>query len=185
MPNKFNVGKIIPILKDVNGNSTNLKNVRPITIADALSNVYEKYIQNSSCQHALFTMQELIKISAKRGEATYVCALDASKAFDKVNRKIMMTKLKDKIDKNSWSSFKKYYDTAEAFVRNKKESSARLSTKVGVKHGGPNSPLLFSINSEELIERIKRLGTGVRIGKIVVGIICFAENVLLITENVE
>ena len=63
----------------------------------------------------------MIKISAKRGEATYVCALDASKAFDKVNKKIMIAKLKNKMDKNSWSSFKKYYDTSEVFVRNKKE----------------------------------------------------------------
>ena len=201
MPDDFNVGKIIPILKDVNASASDKKNIRPITISDVISNVYEKVVQarilasykpnelqfgfkeNSSCQHALFTMKELIRCSAARGETTYVCALDASKAFDKVSRKILMAKLKGQVDEATWLSFKKYYCTAQAMVSNEGEQSGRFPTSVGVKQGGPSSPLLFSIYSEELIKRIKRMGCGVRIGKLVIGIICFADDVLLICNR--
>ena len=201
MPDEFNVGKILPILKDANKSSSDMKNIRPITIADVLANVYEKMVQrkilekyepnalqfgfkaNSSCQHALFTVQELIRLSAKRGETTYVCALDASKAFDKVNRNILMAKLRDKMDDATWKSFYEYYKESKAFVSNEGKSSGQFRTSVGVKQGGPSSPLLFSIYSEELIERIKRTGCGIHMGNLVIGIVCFADDVLLITNR--
>ena len=94
-----------------------------------------------------------------------------------------MEKLRNKVDDATWLSFKQYYDSAQAVVHNGGERSRRFSTSVGVKQGGPSSPLLFSIYSEELIERIKRMGGGVRIGNMVIGVICFADDVLLISNN--
>ena len=41
---------------------------------------------NSSCSHAIFVVIQMINICKQRNKACYVCALDASKAFDKVVR---------------------------------------------------------------------------------------------------
>ena len=44
---KFNVGKIVPILKLNTGPTDSINNIRPITISDSLSNIFEKYILQS------------------------------------------------------------------------------------------------------------------------------------------
>jgi hypothetical protein len=41
-PHFFNVGKIIPILKDSKASASDINNTRPITISDTLSNIFEK-----------------------------------------------------------------------------------------------------------------------------------------------
>ena len=43
-PNNFNIGKIIPILKSNTGPSDNINNIRPITVSDCLSNIFEKFL---------------------------------------------------------------------------------------------------------------------------------------------
>ncbi|RMZ99708.1 RNA-directed DNA polymerase from mobile element jockey-like [Brachionus plicatilis] len=44
LPYLFNVGKILPILKNNNGPNNEINNTRPITISDTISNLFEKYI---------------------------------------------------------------------------------------------------------------------------------------------
>ncbi|RNA25856.1 RNA-directed DNA polymerase from mobile element jockey-like [Brachionus plicatilis] len=46
IPTLFNVGKILPIIKDEEKSKTDVNNVRPITISDTLANIYEKIILN-------------------------------------------------------------------------------------------------------------------------------------------
>ena len=53
--------------------------------------------EGSSCQHAIFTLKETIILNKSKLNPTYVCAIDASEAFDKVNRVILRNKIKKKI----------------------------------------------------------------------------------------
>ena len=43
VPTNFNVGKIVPIIKDVRGDLSSLDNVRPITLSDTLATIFELY----------------------------------------------------------------------------------------------------------------------------------------------
>lgn len=78
IPKFFNIGIIKPIIKDDQKSCNDLNNIRPITISDTISNIYEKVIlaeigkvyqdpnkqfgfkKNSSCAHAVFTVKETI-----------------------------------------------------------------------------------------------------------------------------
>jgi hypothetical protein len=81
--------------------NNDINNVRPITISDSLANIFEMYIlQNrsqvpetqsgfkhkSSTNHAIYVLDETIKHYKNRRKTLYMCAIDARKAFEKVNR---------------------------------------------------------------------------------------------------
>ena len=44
MPENFNLGRITPILKDTNKSNKMINNIRPITVSDVISNIFEKYL---------------------------------------------------------------------------------------------------------------------------------------------
>ncbi len=110
MPQNLNVGKIIPIPKE-DETTQDINMVRPLTISDCLSNIFEYIMmdqimkkhqvpqlqfgfrENSSCSHAIFVLTELIKHNMSLKKNTFACAIDASKAFDKVDRKSLLMKI--------------------------------------------------------------------------------------------
>jgi hypothetical protein len=150
IPNDFNKGKIIPIPKDDSKSLKDIANVRPLTISDCFSNIYEYIIiiqieklhnvpplqfgfrKNSSCNHAIFTLTELIKHNKSMNKNVFACAIDASKAFDKVERMNLYYKLINVMDCKSWLSLKSYYDASKAFVVSNGETSDSFKTEKGV-----------------------------------------------------
>ena len=127
--------------KDNKGKSNDLNNIRPITISDALANIFEKIIlseaqkthvehklqfgfkKNSSCNHAIFVFKETANYYNSKNKPIFACAIDASKAFDKVNRMLMMQKLIGKINPLIWRALYEYYLSSLAFVYNDNEYS--------------------------------------------------------------
>ncbi|CAF0893931.1 unnamed protein product [Brachionus calyciflorus] len=201
IPSFFNIGKISPVIKDEKQSQCDANNVRPITISDTLANIYEKIVlselndshkgtpnqfgftENSSCNHAVFVLKETILNYKKKNKPIYVCAIDASKAFDKVNRQILFYKLIGKVNPLIWRSLKRYYENSLALVTNQDQVSGIFKTTVGVKQGGPLSPKLFSIYIEELVQLIEKEQLGINAHGQQIAIILYADDILLICEE--
>jgi hypothetical protein len=102
VPKDFNTAIIKPIIKD-NSKSTNTStNLRSVDVSDTNPNIFEKVCDvevkiqckknskqfvfkvKSSCDHAIFVIKQTIKFSRSINKRLYICAIDASKAFDKV-----------------------------------------------------------------------------------------------------
>ena len=141
--------------------------------------------KNSSCAHAIFTVKETIANYNKKKKKVYGCAIDASKAFDKVNRDILFKKLKDKVHPQIWRSLKNYYSNSMALVVNGSEISKFFKTTIGVKQGGPLSPKLFSIYAEDLIRELERKNLGTRIHEYFTGVVMYADDILLLTTSLK
>ena len=58
-------------------------------------------------------------------------------------------------------------------------------SEIGLRQGCTLSPLLFMIVMEELTQRIKNTGVGIKIGKEILNILLFADDVVLLTESWE
>ena len=104
MPFHFNVAIMIPIVKDHKKDCNDPNNLRPISISDAISNIFEMILlveldrncddglkqfgfkSKSSCNHAAICLMELIRYAQIKNLTLYTASLDASKAFDKVVR---------------------------------------------------------------------------------------------------
>jgi len=201
LPNDFNVSIIKPLVKDSKKATDDQNNIRPISVSDTISTIFEKLLlleinkmhvnnnkqfgfkSNSSCQHGLFVFNEALNSNKRRNKKTYVCAIDASKAFDKVNRTKLWAKLIDKISPNILRILMNYYSNSLAYVINDEDVSDLFKTTIGVKQGGCLSPRLFTIYVEDVIELIEDLNYGIPIGKLKIDIILYADDILLITDE--
>ena len=201
VPHLFNIGLIMPIIKDPRQDHNDISNVRPITVSDTLANIYERLVlkefervwpnsgkqfgfkKHSSCSHAIVTLRETALLRMKTHGAIHVCAIDASKAFDKLNRSILWAKMIGRVDDDVLANLITYYKSSQALVVTKDNYSSIFKTALGVKQGGPLSPRLFAAYLEDLIADIDRTGMGVHAGTTLVNILLYADDIILVANN--
>ena len=83
------------------------------------------------------------------------------------------------------ASLIKYYDNSLAIINNNTTTSAIFSTMLGVKQGGPLSPLLFAIYLEDLVDNIEAAGMGIQAGGNAhkVNILLYADDIILVSQS--
>ncbi|CAF0747706.1 unnamed protein product [Brachionus calyciflorus] len=167
---EFNIGLVKLLVKDKSKDPSDINNLRPLTISDTITIIFEKVIlseirnsynssknqygfrSKSSCGHAVFALKELILFNKRKKKKTYACAIDASKAFDKVNRINLWSKMIDKIKACILRALINYYKNSKIIIFVNGQFTNTIKITRGVKKGGPLSPLLFSIYIDELSE---------------------------------
>jgi hypothetical protein len=55
-----------------------------------------EFKKDSNCASAIFVVQKVVKYFTYRGSTVYLAVLDATKAFDNVNHKVLTGKLADR-----------------------------------------------------------------------------------------
>ena len=194
IPYLFNVAIVVPLVKDSTKPNDDPNNLRPISISDAISNIFEMILLDrlnrhspeelkqfgfkakSSCGHAAFCINESARYFRRRGLKLYMAALDASKAFDKLNRIILWSIMLELFPKYLVYVLIKYYEKSLAIVECNGSLSTLFLTILGCKQGGVISPRLFNIYIKLCIKMVEELNLGVRIGKLVLDIILYADD---------
>ena len=111
VPDDFGAGLVIPLLKSGNLDSTVSDNYRAITVGPCVSKVFEMCLMDCfqdwlvvdelqfgfhkgrGCRDAILTLQCVIKSINSQGSTATLCALDISKAFDKMSHYGLYIKL--------------------------------------------------------------------------------------------
>ncbi len=203
LPIGFNVSILKPILKSVNKPNDDISNTRPVAISDAIQNLYERLLlweingvhkehpqqfgfkSNSSCSHAIFVVTQLANFTKKQGKRLYTCAVDASKAFDKVCRPILWLKLIKLLHNSIALAVIHYYDESYMLVQLDDKFSNLFRTTNGVRQGGVMSPKLFAIYVDDLIRDLEASGLGVKVGNMRICAAMYADDLLLMSETKE
>ena len=132
-------------------------------------------------------MKELIEQAGKESKQLCCMFLDIEKAYDTVNRQIMW-ELVEKLgfDEHIRKILQSMYRNTIAKYHWNEVVMDEVRSEVGLRQGSCTlSPLLFMIVMEELTQRIKNTGVGLKLGKEILNILLFADDVVLLTESWE
>ncbi len=182
VPDDFGHGIVIPLLKNPDDNQFSTDNYRSITVSPAISKLFEMVLLNvfkqdlmsdplqfgfksdSSCRHALFTLKTVVDYHVKTGSTVNLCAIDISKAFDRVDHFALLQVLMDRnLPHNFIAILLEWYSKCTARVRWGSEFSHCFCIAAGVRQGGILSPSLFAVYIDILIQRLRQAGYGCKL----------------------
>ena len=202
LPKVFMETIISPVIKDKKGDVTDRNNYRPIAITSVSSKVLEKVILQRfssyleiidhqfgfkgghSTDMCVFTLKQIIDFYYTQSSPVYMCFLDASKAFDKINHWSLFSKLiKRKLPKVIIRLLLVWYRTQSCIIRWGNVHSKPFSVSNGVRQGGILSPLLFNIYMNELSLQLMSLRTGCNVNGIQMNHLFYADDSVLLAPS--
>jgi len=198
----LNVSIIKPLVKDSNKSTDDINNLRGIAVSDVISNLYESVLDgivrsyavtddkqfgfkaNNSCAHAILVLKQILNLAKHFKMRLYISAIDAAKAFDKVNRDILWNRLIEmQVPLIYVIAIKEYYSKSVMMMELEGDFSKMFKTTLGVRQGGVLSPLFFCIYIDNLLKSLQEMELGVKIGKMCIDVLAYADDILIITHT--
>lgn len=193
---------LIPIVKDKSGDLTSKDNYRPIAITTVMSKLLEmlllmKYASffntgynqfgfkaGHSTDLCTFIMNNVIDYYSSLSSPVFLCFLDASKAFDRLNFWILFSKLLSRGLPALVVKLLVFWYTQQRFcVRWSDIVSDFFLVSNGVRQGGVLSPYLFNVYTDELSKKLNDLNVGCMYNNKLVNHLMYADDMLLMTPS--
>ena len=203
VPLKMLNGTIVPIIKNQFGNLNDIDNYRPVMMSSiflkipeyGIFNRIKDYVIINDRQHgfrpkystttAAVTLKETVASYINRGSMVHAAFLDLTKAFDKVNHKILFKKLIDiNVPNFLVNIIVGIYENQSACIKYKDGFSEFWKIGNGVRQGGILSPLLFCVYINELVDKISECKVGTKFGLYVSNIIMYADDLVLLSPSI-
>jgi len=164
-PEIWKIGKVVPLPKK--NNSTEISNLRPITILPSISKIFERILckqitsyidkhnllddrqfgfrKHRSCETALNAVLSGVGSGIIRNDFVCVVFVDISKAFDCVNHDLLLKKLHHNFNfsKHAITLLQNYLHDRPQYVAFDDEISVKSTVNIGVPQGSVLGPLLF------------------------------------------
>ena len=201
MPSSLRDCTVLPIPKGLKDASCS-SNYRGIAIASILSKVlegvillkYSEFFTSSDLQfgfksgHSTTLCTGVLKCTISRyinrNSFVYGCFLDASKAFDLVDHKLLFSYLFNRGLPPTIIRFLMFwYKHQTMSVRWNGVLSESFHVSNGVRQGGVLSPVLFSVYVNGLLCKLKDSGVGCHLGCEFVGSVCYADDLALLAPS--
>ena len=193
---------LIPIVKDKKGNITSKDNYRPIALTSVMSKVleaifllqYDDFLSTKCNQFGFkkglstdlcaFSFKQVIDYYNSKGSPVFICYLDASKAFDRINFWILFKKLLDRGLPNIVVRILIYWYCNQRFiVRWGTSLSEPFKASNGVRQGGVLSPRLFNVYMDELSDMLNASNVGCQINSTFSNHLMYADDTVLLAPS--
>jgi len=203
VPDDFGIGVIIPIIKDRLGDTSDVTNYRGITLSPVVSKLFEycameKYYEyfptndlqfgfkeKIGCSHAIFALRQCAEYFVSRGSPIFMAALDAKKAFDRLNHVKLFHQMCDAgIPLCFVKLLINWYSKISVFIKWNNCYSAHCVLKSGVRQGGVLSPVLFNIYISSVIKSLELSDLGCHIQGVYIGCLVYADDIILLSASV-
>ena len=171
VPSGFRYSYIVPIPKpkECFSKALTCDDFRGIAISPVISKIFEHCILNRfeslfitsdnqfgfkkgvGCNYAIRSVRCIVDNFIKNGSTANLCAIDLSKAFDKVNHKALYLKLMKRLIPNELLSlFEFWFSHCYSAVKWYNAWSQLFALDFGVRQGSVLSPFLFAIYMDDL-----------------------------------
>ena len=193
---------LVPVIKDKTKNINSKDNYRPIALASVVSKVLESillekmenYLTTAQNQfgfkkklgtdQCIYVVKEVIDYFRKRNTTVFTCFLDASKAFDRVNHKVLFESLlKRGVPGYLVRLLVFWYRSQSMCVRWGQTYSDRFYVTNGVRQGGILSPYLFNVYMDELSRRLNKENIGCTIGDLKINHVMYADDLVVLSPS--
>ena len=202
IPDYLTVGIVVPIVKDKLGDISDSAKYRGITLSSIFCKILELVIVEK-CEESLLTsnlqfgfklrhsttmctfmVREIAEYFNVRGSPVYMCFLDASKDFDRINHDILF----DILERNGLNAIllrllEYWYKNMKLRVRWCHVLSKEFNVSNGVRQGGILSPLLFTVYINDLLVQLSHSGHGCSIGRCCVGAVGYADDICIMSAS--
>ena len=204
VPWQFRSGFMIPLVKDNQGDLSDVSNYRGITISPIISKLFEHVLKvvfgdflsssayqfgfkkKSSTVHSLHCFKETVNYYVNNGSRVFGSLLDASKAFDRLVHSGLFIKLmKRKVPKIFLDILITWHSGLRCRVKWDGCFSDWFSITAGVRQGGVLSPNLYSIYVDDLIYILKSAGIGCYIRSYFAAALFYADDVALLAPSLK
>ena len=198
-PDSFCLSTMVPIPKGSNKAISMSKNYRGIAFVCIFSKIFDNCIISAEClalnsdnlqfayksgcstTQCVSVLCETIDYYVHNESDVYMCSIDASKAFDRVNILLLFRKLRKR---NFCPLFLRYlvnsYCNQMMMVRWNGSLSDKFDVTNGVKQGGVLSPLLFSVYMNDLLCQLRDQNIGCHMNSHFVGAVIYADDITLL-----
>ena len=177
-------------------------NWRPITVGNLFMRLYGKlwdkrlrdnielderekgFVPVDGCFENVKILQQVIKQQRKKRKEYNLVFIDLAKAFDTVSHKSIEKGLQRKgVPEEVIETIMGMYTHATTVITVGGKSTKQIKINAGVKQGCPLSPLLFNLIIDELLEKLRRLNIGIKVGDDLLYCMAFADDLVLLTEE--
>lgn len=197
IPAGFKRNYIVPIPKpkDCHSKALTCDDFRGIAISPIISKVFEySFLENFQsflttndnqfgfkkgvgCHHAIYTVRSIVDHLVSNGSTANLCAIDLSKAFDKVNHHALYIKLMKRcIPIKLLNLLENLCSCCLSCVKWDNMWSDMFKVEFGVRQGSVLSPVLFALYLDDL--------AGLSLHKNGCYIILYADDILLVAPSV-
>ena len=204
VPKQFLRGTIVPIIKDQQGDRSDLSNYRGITISPIISKFFEHVLKHIFYEHlqscpwqfgfkrknsttnALYCLKQTVDYYINHGSRVFCAFLDASKAFDRlVHSGLFLKMINNGVPKIFIDLIMNWYSHLECRVRWNCEFSSWFHVKAGVRQGGVLSPSFYCMYVDELVSILRSLKVGCHVKSVFMAALLYADDVAILSPSLK
>ena len=193
---------ITPIIKNKTGDTSDKNNYRPIAIATVFSKVLELLImgkiecflytsdnqfgfkKNHGTDMCIHAFRQTIEYYKLNSGPVFICFLDATKAFDRVNHWCLFKKLINrKVPLHIVKLMVFWFQTQRFSVQWNGCKSIGFTASNGVPQGGIISPLLFNVYIDDLSVLLSKSNIGCNFGEKSVNHFSYADDMAVLSPS--
>ena len=205
VPKKWNESRVTLLHKGGHKSKKELKNYRPIALTNTVGKIFSAVLNERLCEWIertrvlgeeqngfrigrrakdnIFVVNEMMERKKSKGGKLYLEFLDIEKAYDRVNRE-MVCKVLEKVglSRKIVNIVRSMYENTRAKYRLGNIETEWVRSERGVRQGCILSPTLFSLYTEELAVRMRRMNAGVKVGTDRICLLLYADDVVVMSE---
>ena len=138
-----------------------------------------------SCEDHIFSLSTIIKNRIAEKKNTFCAFVDLEKAFDWVNRNLLLYRLLGhNIQGKMYYAVKSILSDTKSCVQLENDATTNWFDNIcGVRQGDSLSPTLFSLYINDLVKTLKEKGPLLNIGGLLINILLYADDMVLMADS--